>query len=161
MSDGQIHIDSNGIVRCGGHRIEGIDLLEPVPPGGGEIAVKLTHPVTTDEDGKVEGVDMTVVENRRQHHNKLAGITKNDEEELKNRLVNQPQHKEFLFRGRKKEGGGKRWEYEAKVGKPLDPTQTHDSQKFPLGSVMVVRGEKDDKWAGSTPSTPVSPSKTR
>ena len=140
-----ICIKGNGIVRYGGHRIEGIEPLEPVPPGGGKIAVKWTHPVTTDEDGKVEGVDMTVAENRRQHHNKLAGITKNDEKELKNRLVKQPQHKAFLFRGRKMEGGGKRWEYEAKMVEPLDPTQTHDSPKFPLGSVMFVRGEEDDE----------------
>ena len=139
MSSGRIYVDSEGVVRGpSGQRIEGIELM-----GNGEM--NLTHPVITDEDGKVDGVDMTVAENRRQHHNKLAGITKTDEEELKNRLANQPQYKAFLFRGRKKEGGGKRWESEAKVGEPLDPTQTHDSPKFPLGSVLFVRGEEDDE----------------
>ena len=106
--------------------------------------MNLTHPVFTDEDGKVDGVDMTVAENRRQHHNKLAGITEDDQKELRNRLVNQPEHQAFLFRGRKKEGGGKRWEHEAKVREPLDPTQTHDSPEFPLGSVLFVRGDEDD-----------------
>lgn len=145
MSSGGVYVDSEGVVRGpGGQRIEGIELLEEPPAGGGRVAYNLTYPVSTDEDGKVEGVDMTVAENRRQHHNKLAGITKNDEEELKNRLANQPEHRAFVFRGRKKEGGGKRWEYEAKVGEPLDPTQTHDTPQFPLGSVLFVRGDEDD-----------------
>ena len=109
------------------------------------MSAKLTHPVITNEDGKVDGVDMAVAENRRQHHKKLAGMTENDENELECRLRNQPQYTAFLFRGRKKEGGGKRWEYEAKVGEPLDPTQTHDSPKFPLGSVMFVRRVEDDE----------------
>lgn len=143
MSSGRIYLDSEGVVRGpSGQRIEGIEVLKPVPPGGGKVPAKLTHPVITDEDGKVDGVDMTVAENRRQHHNKLAGITESDEKELECRLRNQPQYKAFLFRGRKKEGGGKRWEYEAKVGEPLDPTQTHSSPKFPLGAVMVVREEE-------------------
>ncbi|MCY3964892.1 MAG: hypothetical protein OXG83_07635 [Acidobacteria bacterium] len=146
MSDGQIHIHGNGIVRCGGQRIEGVELMEPVPPGGGKVSVKLTHPVVTDEDGKVGGIDMTVAENRRRHSNKLAGITEDDEKQLKGRLSNpkQKQHKAFIF-DRHEERKGKRWKYEAKVGELPDPTQTHESPKFPLGSVMFVRGEEEDE----------------
>ena len=137
MSGGKIYVASEGIVRDGGgRRIEGIEVHSGREP-------TLDYPMFTDEDGKVDGVDMTVAENRRRLHNEMAGITENDETELKNRMANQPQHNAFVFRGRKKEGKGKRWEYEAKVGVPLDPTVVHDTPKFPLGSVMVVREGKD------------------
>lgn len=142
---GGIYVDSEGVVRgCGGQRIEGIEVREGVRAGGGKVAVNLKHPVVAEEDGNVDGVDMKVIENRRRLHNERAGITETDEEELKCRLQNQPQHKAFVFRGRKKEGRGKRWEYEAKVGEPLDPTVVHESPKFPLGSVMFVRGDEEE-----------------
>lgn len=97
-----------------------------------------------DEDGKVDGGDMTVAENHRRVHNEMAGITEDDEKELKGRMSNpkQTQHKAFVF-DRHEEDTGKRWKYEAKVGVPLDPTVVHETPKFPLGSVMVVREGKD------------------
>ena len=142
MSDGKIYIDSKGVVRCGGRRIEGIEVIGEVPPGGGTVAGYLTYPVFTDEDGKVEGVDMTVAENRRRLHNERAGITESDEKELKGRMSNQPQHKAFVLDPRKKQGGGKRWKHGDKSDEPLDPTMVHDKPKFSPGTVMIVRGEE-------------------
>ena len=97
-----------------------------------------------DEDGKVDGGDMTAAENHRRVHNEMAGITEDDEKELKGRMSNpkQMQHKAFVFDGHE-EDTGKRWKYEAKVGVPLDQTVVHDTRKFRLGSVMVVREGKD------------------
>ena len=73
MSNGKIYVDSEGVVRgCGGLRIEGTE----VHPGR---EARLDYPMFTDEDGKVDGVDMTVAENRRRLCNERAGITENDE----------------------------------------------------------------------------------
>ena len=143
MSGGNIYVDGRGVVRdcSSGHRIEGIELLEKAPAGGGRVGVNLTHPVLTDEDGKVDGVDMTVAENRRRLHNEMAGITEDDEKELKGRMSNQKQYKAFVFYRDQKMG--KKWKYEAKVGKPLDPNVVHPTAKFPLGSRMVTLEGKD------------------
>ena len=139
---GKIVVDSEGIVRSRvGQRIEGIEVMREVPPGGGMVEAKLTYPVLTDEDGKVDGIDMTLVENRRRLHNETAGITGEDEKELEGRMSNQPQHEAFVFDRCKKQGGGKRWKHEGKLEESLDPTRISDIPKFPLGSVMVVRGK--------------------
>ena len=143
MSGGKIYVDSEGVVRCGGQRIEGVEVMGEVPPGGGKVAVNLTHPVSTDEDGKVEGVDMTVAENRRRLHNEKAGITESDKKELKGRMSNQPQHQAFVLDRCEKQGEGKRWKYGDKWDEPLDPTVVHDTPKFRLGSVMVERDGND------------------
>lgn len=138
MSGGNIYVDSEGIVRDGGgRRIEGIEVHSRREP-------TLDYPMFTDEDGKVDGVDMTVAENRRRLYNEMAGITEDDEKQLKGRMSNpkQMQHKAFVF-DRHEKDKGKRWKYEAKVDGPLDPTVVHDTPKFPLGSVMVVREGKD------------------
>ena len=75
---------------------------------------------------------MTVVENRRRLHNEMAGITEDDEKQLKGRMSNpkQMQHKAFVF-DRHEKDKGKRWKYEAKVGVPLDPTVVHDIPQVP------------------------------
>ena len=133
-----IYVDSEGIVRDGGgRRIEGIEVHSGREP-------TLDYPMFTDEDGKVDGVDMTVAENRRRLHYEMARITEADEKELKGRMSNPKQrpHKAFVFYRHEKDKG-KRWKYEAKVGEPLDPTVVHDTPKFPLGSVMVKRKGKD------------------
>ncbi|MYC69013.1 MAG: hypothetical protein F4X12_22115 [Acidobacteriia bacterium] len=138
MSGGDIYVDSEGIVRDGGgRRIEGIEVHSGREP-------TLDYPIFTDEDGKVDGVDMTVAENRRRLHHEMAGITEDDEKQLKGRMSNpkQMQHKAFVL-DRHEKDKGKRWKYEAKVGVPLDPTVVHDTPKFPLGSVMVVREGED------------------
>ena len=139
MSCGKNYVDSEGIIRYDGKRVEGIELKGEVPPAGGKVATNLTYPVLTDEDGKVEGVDMTVAENRTRLHNEGSGITESDEKELKGRMANQPQHKAFVHDRRMKEGGGKRWKYEAKVDVPLDPTVVHDTPKFLPGTVLKTR----------------------
>ena len=58
-------------------------------------------------------------------------------------MSSQPQHKAFVFEGDEEEGEGKRWKHGDKCEEPLDPTVVHDSPKFALGSVMVVREGKD------------------
>ena len=142
-SGGKIFVDNEGVVRCcGGRRVEGVELVGEVPECGGEVKVRLEYPVLTDEGGKVDGVDMTVAENRKRLHNEKAGITESDEKELKGRMSNQQQHSAFALDRGKKEGGGKRWKHGGKWEEPLDPTVVHDTPKFPLGSVMVDRGVK-------------------
>lgn len=138
-----IYVDSEGVVRDGGgQRIEGIEVIGEVPPGGGKVTVNLMHPVVTDEDGQVDGVDMTVAENRRRLHNARAGITETDERELEGRLRTQPK---LVFDRGEEQGDGKRWKHEGKWPEPLDPTVVHETPKFPLGSVMVVRGKRHDR----------------
>lgn len=134
-----ITVDSTGILRCGGQRIEGIELMEEPPPGGGLVKAKLTYPIVTDDEGKIDGIDMTLVENRKRLHNESTGIANEDEKELEGRMSNQPQHKVFLFDQHKKQG--KRWKHQGKVRVPLDPNRTSDSPEFPPGSVLSRRSE--------------------
>lgn len=142
---GGIHVDRKGVVRLsGGQRIEGIEVIGGVPEGGGKVAVNRTYPVITDEDGRVDGVDMTLAENRRRLDRQRAGITENDDKELKGRVSNQPQHRAFVFDRHEKQNG-KRWKHGEKWDVPLDPTEVHDTPKFPLGSVMFIRGGKEPK----------------
>lgn len=91
----------------------------------------------------MDSVDMTVAENRRRLHNERAGITETDEKELQGRMANQPHHRAFVF-ARSEKRRGKRWKHGGKCDEPLDPTLVHDTPKFPLGSVMVVRGQSED-----------------
>ena len=135
--EGGITVDSNGVVRTsGGARIEGIERHA-------DGSWQWDHPVITDEDGKVNGIDMTVGENRRRHHDERSGIPTDDRKELEGRLRNpkQSEHKAFLHDPCMKRG--KRWKYEAKSEASLDPNEVHDTPKFRLGSVMVERGENE------------------
>lgn len=134
-------VDDQGIVRTAvGRRVEGVEFDEDVPTEGGLVKARLSYPMLTDENGMADGIDCTVLENRRRLHYEFHGITEANEKELAGRMCSPSQlrHKAFVFD--RSERAGKRWKYREKWEHLPDPSQVTDTPKFPLGSVMVTRG---------------------